>query len=198
MVLLTIASPFKYSSPGRVGFLDLVAPVMAKFPKAVLIAVGPEAKDAWQAGQLQTQGRIVPLGTRWDTNLLYAAADIYLDSVPFSSTTSLLEAGSHGTPLLGYLLPEAEMALLGPGAPGLEDTMQLANDAESYQALLSRLITDSEYRRQKGQRVQEQILSLHTGRKNGLTLRMNCMQSRADQWPGLSAGDSRTSSKPAH
>lgn len=164
ILLLTIASPFKYSSPGRVDFLDLVAPVVAKFPQAVLMAVGPEAKGAWQVAKLQTHGRIVPLGTRWDNDLLYAAADIYLDSVPFSSITSLLEAGSHGAPLLGCLLPEAEMALLGPGAPGLEDTMELADDAESYQALLTRLITDSEYRRQKGQRVQEQILSLHTGK----------------------------------
>jgi hypothetical protein len=164
VLLLTIASPFKYSSPGRVDFLDLVAPVMAKHPSAVLIAVGPEAKGAWQAANLQTGGRIVPLGTRWDNDLLYAAADIYLDSVPFSSITSLLEAGSHGAPLLGYCLPEAEMALLGPGAPGLEGTMELAGDVESYQALLTRLIDDAEYRRQKGQSVQAQILSLHTGK----------------------------------
>ena len=164
ILLLTIASPFKYSSPGRTGFLDLVAPVMAKFPQAVLIAVGPEAKGAWQAASVQTNGRIVPLGTRWDNHLLYAAADVYLDSVPFSSITSLLEAGSHGVPLLGYRLPEAELALLGPGAPGLEETMELANDAESYRALLTRLITNAEFRRQSGQHAQAQILSLHTGR----------------------------------
>lgn len=164
VLLLTIASPFKYSSPGRVDFLDLVAPVVAKFPQAVLLAVGPEAKGAWQAANLQTDGRMVPLGTRWDTDVLYAAADIYLDSVPFSSITSLLEAGSQGVPLLGYLLPEAELALLGPGAPGLEGTMELAGNAESYQAMLTRLIADAEYRRQKGQRVEAQILSLHTGK----------------------------------
>jgi hypothetical protein len=163
-LLLTIASPFKYSSPGRTGFLDLVSPIMAKHPQAVLIAVGPEAKGAWQAAKLQTGGRIVPLGTRWDTDLLYAAADIYLDPVPFSSITSLLEAGSHGVPLLGYRLPEAELALLGPGAPGLEETMELANDPESYRALLERLITDTEFRCQSGRRVQAQILSLHTGK----------------------------------
>ena len=164
ILLLTIASPFKFSAPGHVDFLDLVAPVMARFPQAVLLAVGPEAKGDWQAASIQTNGRIVPLGTRWNNNLLYAAADVYLDSVPFSSITSLLEAGSQGVPLLGYRLPEAELALLGPGAPGFEDTMELARDAESYQVLLTRLIADVEYRRQSGQRVQSQILSLHTGR----------------------------------
>jgi hypothetical protein len=164
ILLLTIASPFKYSSPGRMSFLDLVTPVIAKLPQAVLIAIGPDLKGAWQAAGIQTNGRIVPLGTRWDNDRLYAAADVYLDSVPFSSTTSLLEAGSHGVPLLGYRLPEAELALLGPGAPGLEETMELANDAESYRALLTHLITDAEFRRQSGRRVQAQILSLHTGR----------------------------------
>jgi hypothetical protein len=163
LVLLTIASPFKYSSPGRVGFLDLVLPVMKRFPKAVLIAVGPQAKDAWPDASAQTQGRIIPLGTRWDNNRLYAAADVYLDSVPFSSITSLLEAGSHGAALLGYRLPEAEMALLGPGAPGLDATMELAGDPESYRAALTRLITDTEFRLLSGRRVQSQILSLHTG-----------------------------------
>jgi hypothetical protein len=164
VLLLTIASPFKYSSPGRVDFLDLVAPVVAKFPQAVLLAVGPEAKGAWQTANVQTNGRIVPLGTRWDTDVLYAAADIYLDSVPFSSITSLLEAGSQGVPLLGYLLPEPELALLGPGAPGLEGTMGLATGPEAYQSMLERLITDSEFRRQAGRHVQAQILSLHTGK----------------------------------
>jgi hypothetical protein len=163
-LLLTIASPFKYSSPGQVGFLDLVTPVMARFPQAVLIAVGPDAKGTWQSASTLTKGRIVPLGTRWDNHLLYAAADVYLDSVPFSSITSLLEAGSHGVPLLGYRLPEAELALLGPGAPGLEETMELTNGAESYRALLTRLITDEEFRHQSGRRVQSQILSLHTGK----------------------------------
>ncbi|MGD0745758.1 MAG: hypothetical protein ABSA45_11450 [Verrucomicrobiota bacterium] len=164
VLLLTIASPFKYSAPGRVSFLDLVTPVIAKLPQAALIAVGPEAKGAWRAASIQTGGRIVPLGTRWDNDLLYAAADVYLDSVPFSSTTSLLEAGIQGVPLLGYCLPEAELALLGPGAPGFEETMELANDAESYRASLTRLINDAEFRRQSGQRIQSQILSLHTGR----------------------------------
>ena len=164
MLLLTIASPFKYSAPGRVSFLDLVAPVMARFPQAVLIAVGPDAKGAWQAASTQTNGRIVPLGTRWDNDLLLAAADVYLDSVPFSSITSLLEAGSNGIPLLGYRLPEAELGLLGPGAPGLDNAMELVSDAESYRNVLTRLITDAEFRRQSGQRVQAQILSLHTGR----------------------------------
>src|SRR6185312_5840166 len=77
VLLLTIASPFKYSAPGQIGFLDLVTPVLTNMRNAVLLAVGPEAKGAWQAASSATEGRIAPLGTRWDNELLYAAADVY-------------------------------------------------------------------------------------------------------------------------
>jgi hypothetical protein len=163
VLLLTIATPFKYSAPGFHGFLDLVTPVVTEISQAVLIAVGPKSEGAWLTDSLRTNGRIVPLGARWDNDLLYAAADVYLDSVPFSSITSLLEAGSHGTPLLGYRQSDPELELLGPGAPGLEGAMDLASDPESYRALLSFLISNEEYRLESGQRVKKQILSFHTG-----------------------------------
>lgn len=165
VLLLTIASPFKYSSPGSIGFLDLVVPVIANSPQAVLIAVGPEPKGAWKEAIAATEGRIVPLGTTWDTAIFYAAADIYLDSVPFSSITSLVEAGSHGSALLGYAMPDGEMSLLGPGAPGIDGTMIVTHDPKQYRAQCTQLITDPDYRSQCGQCVQEKVLSLHTGPK---------------------------------
>lgn len=163
LLLLTIASPFKYSSPGQVSFLELVAPVIAQCRQVVLVAVGPECEGAWRIASSETNGRIVALGRRWDNDVLYTAADIYADSVPFSSTTSLLEAGRHGVPLLGYSPLISDLQLLGPGAPGLDNSMELGRDTESYRALLTRLITDPEFRRQSGKRAQTQILSLHDG-----------------------------------
>lgn len=163
VLLLTIATPFKYSASGQVGFLDLVTPVLAGTPQAILVAVGPEPQSTWNMASIQTNGRIVAHGIRWDTDLLYAAADIYLDSVPFSSITSLLEAGSRGIPLLGYRMPNPDLSLLGPGAPGIDGAMIMANDEESYRTILARLINDAEFRKQSGRKVQEQILSLHTG-----------------------------------
>jgi hypothetical protein len=165
VILLTIASSFKYSSPDQIGFLNLVTPVISENPQTVLLAVGPDPEGSWLSASLRTKGRIVPLGPRYDNDLLYAAADIYLDSVPFSSITSVLEAGTLGVPLLGYFMPNHELELLGAGAPGLDSAMELTSNIESYQALLTRLIRDDEFRRRSGQRVQMQILSLHTGDK---------------------------------
>jgi len=163
VLLLTIASPFKYEAPGQIAFLDLVTPVLAKLPQAILIAVGPDPNRVWRSASIQTDGRIISLGTQWDNSLLYTAADVYLDSVPFSSITSLLEAGSHGAALLGCYPSNCELELLGPGAPGLDTVMEMASDLESYQNLLSRLINDAEFRQQRGQIVKAKILSLHTG-----------------------------------
>lgn len=163
VLLLTIATPFKYSTPGQIGYLELITPVLEKLPQAVLVAVGPDHQGPWKSASLKTNGRIIALGRRWDTDLLYAATDIYLDSVPFSSITSLLEAGSHGVPLLGLKPTNPELELLGPGAPGLEGAMELANDVMSYRLLLTRLVRDADFRHRSGLRIQERILSLHTG-----------------------------------
>ena len=56
------------------------------------------------------------------------------------------------------------MALLGPGAPGFDGVMELADDQRSYARLLRRLIQEPEVRRDLGLRTRDRILSLHTGR----------------------------------
>lgn len=163
VVLLTVASPFKFSALGHVNFLDLVVPVLEKSLNATLIAIGPKCNEEWQTASRKTGGRIKTLGARWDTNQFYAAADVYLDSVPFSSITSMLEAGCHGLPVLG-LVPETEcLSLLGPGAPGLEGAMELATDSDDYRTRLTRFISDSGLREEGGQRLQKRILACHTG-----------------------------------
>ena len=163
IVLLTIASPFKYSSPGEAGFLDIALPVVLDRPRVVLLAVGPEPRGAWALAHRQSGGRVIAMSSRWDNDVLYAAADIYLDSIPFSSITSLLEAGSHGAALIGYGPSDCELELLGPGAPGLDDTMMIARDIAGYRQMLGRLIDDKVFRRASGERIQDRIGALHTG-----------------------------------
>lgn len=162
VVLLTVASAFKFSAPGQVGFLELVTPVLKKFGSSALFAIGPNAEGAWKSASAEVDGRVVALGPRWNNDLYFAAADIYLDSVPFSSITSLLEAGSQGLPVVG-LERSTESQLLGAGAPGIEGVIELARDGEAYRDTLSRLIEDEEYRRHSGRRLQAQILARHTG-----------------------------------
>ena len=62
------------------------------------------------------------LGTRHEIGSIYAAADIYLDSYPFSSLTSMLEAGQRGLPLLSLGSADPQLDVLGfddPATDGL-------------------------------------------------------------------------------
>lgn len=163
VVLLTIASAFKYAAPGRVGLLELVMPLLMAQPNVILMAVGPVPEGPWAAAVQASGGRVMALGTQHDNEARYCAADIYLDSVPFSSVTSILEAGTHGAALLGYAPPSPDLHTLGPGAPGLEDTMLLADSPEAYRALLQRLVVDGAFRQEQGALARARILDRHTG-----------------------------------
>ena len=163
ILLLTIASPFKFQSRDQLGFLDLVKPIIKEHPGCVLIAVGPKPEGEWLVASRETGGRIIAMGKRWDNEVLVAAADIYLDSIPFASITSVLEAGSHGIPALGLRAQNEELGLLSAGAPGLTDTMRLASDPKSYRKALLELLSDSDLRLAKGKNLRNSILSFHSG-----------------------------------
>ena len=66
---------------------------------AVLLAVGPSGRR-WQRAEGRTGGRIRALGPQPGIQRYYEACDVYLDSHPVSSATSLLEAASLGTPAM--------------------------------------------------------------------------------------------------
>jgi hypothetical protein len=52
---------------------------------------------------------------------------------------------------------------MGPGAPGLDESVLIANNAETYQLILDDLIANPEARRRAGTMAREQILNHHDG-----------------------------------
>jgi hypothetical protein len=164
VVILSIASPYKYTAITRPDFVEAIMPVLEKHRNAILVAIGPTHDDQWARGNLQTQGRIVPLGSRSDTTIFYEAADIYIDSFPYASNTSLLEAGSYGVPLVSYCPHAGEAEVLCAGAPGLTGTLIHVKDLEQYKAIVSNLIEDAEFRLRIGENTRKKIFDTHTGR----------------------------------
>jgi glycosyltransferase involved in cell wall biosynthesis len=162
-ILLTIATSFKYEPINGVNFVEAVLPVLEKHRNAVLVAIGPENSPQWREGNLQTKGRVLALGTRSDTQRYYEAADLYIDSFPFSSITSLLEAGSYGTPLVRFCAHHQPIDILGAGAPGIDSTLMDFTILEEYRDAISRLIKDAEYRRRIGEDTRRNISRHHTG-----------------------------------
>jgi hypothetical protein len=163
IVLLSVGTGFKYAPVGGPGFLDVLSPVIDRHPEAALLVVGPRPAGNWAVAQLTTGGRIVPMGPRYDTASLFEAADLYLDSFPFTSPTAALEAGTYGLPLVAFCPRRGDGRVLCPGAPGLDDSMCRRNDVQGYQETVGRFIVNPDLRRQFGNLARRRIEHHHIG-----------------------------------
>jgi hypothetical protein len=162
-VLLTVAQAYKYRPIDGVGFLDIVEPWLAAHPRAVLIAVGPEAREAWSRAAVITGGRVRAMGTLADVAPYYESADVYLDSYPLASLTSALQAGMLAMPLLTYVSRPPEAGVLGADSPGLDPIMVRATTPQSYADSLTSLHDDAALRQRLGDETATSITRWHTG-----------------------------------
>jgi glycosyltransferase involved in cell wall biosynthesis len=165
ILLLSIARSVKYKTVGDVNFAEAHVPLLNQFQNAMLIVIG--AKDSgedWSNAIALTQGRIRVLGETKDTATFYQAADIYVDSFPFVSITSLLEAGSYGVPLVSrYPYDSDDCGVLGSDMPGLAGNLIRVKNLEEYTQVLAKLAEDQEYRLSLGEATKNQITANHWG-----------------------------------
>jgi glycosyltransferase involved in cell wall biosynthesis len=163
IVLLSVGTGFKYAPIDGPGFLETLLPLVRKHEHAVVLVVGPQPSGEWARAAEATGGRVRALGRQLDTAVLYEAADIYLDSFPFTSPTAMLEAGSYGLPLVAYCPHRGDAEVLSPGAPGLDVSICRNRDVEAYTYTVSRLIEDPSYRRELGDAACQEIDRHHRG-----------------------------------
>lgn len=164
VVLLSIARTLKYKTMDGISYADAHVPLLKKYKQAVLVVVGSGNREDWSTAIKQTEGRIILHPQREDTDVFYQAADIYVDSFPFVSITSLLEAGSYGIPLVSrYPYTSEASKILGADMPGLTDNLICVRDIEEYTTVLSRLVEDEEFRLNLGQATRKKIVDTHTG-----------------------------------
>jgi hypothetical protein len=159
VVLLTIASSYKYTTFGEYNFVATLQKVLALHDHVLLLAVGPKPEGDWLAASLTLGGRVRALGKQTDLRVYHACADIYLDSFPFSSITSMLEVCAQGIPVLG---------LSNPNAPIFSD-MDIKGDfslthqssLEQYENMLGAMIESPELRREIGINQQKSVKENH-------------------------------------
>jgi hypothetical protein len=164
VVLLSIAAKNKYEPIwGEMSFVEAVLPVLRQYPNAILLVVGSDAHGHWKKATDEFPDRIKAYGTREDTQVFYQAADVYLDSFPLASLTSLLEAGAYGTPLVSYARFADVAGVLRADCPGFSATLLCGDNPESYRSSIGALIENPNLRIRIGDETQKAILSMHAG-----------------------------------
>jgi glycosyltransferase involved in cell wall biosynthesis len=164
-MVLSIARAAKYRTVSDASFADAHVELLERYPQALLIVVGPGSSDEdWSKAIAKVNGRIRVYEETKDTSIYYQAADIYVDSFPFVSITSLLEAGSFGVPLVSrYPYSSDACATLGADMPGLSGNLIRARNLDEYTTILSRLIEDRDFRLSLGQATKNKIEAIHWG-----------------------------------
>jgi hypothetical protein len=163
VLFVTAADPSKFRPVTPPALLDLLVPFFARHPRARLLAAGPEPAQEWADAERRTGGRIRALGRVPDVMPLHEAADVYLDSFPFSSLTSLLESGSVGNPTVTYRGHPPGCAVLGADTPGVDHHIQGPADPAELHAVLEELLIDADRRTELGDGTCRAIVAGHTG-----------------------------------
>ncbi|MBD2493030.1 glycosyltransferase [Nostoc sp. FACHB-280] len=163
IVLLSIARSVKYSrAVNGMTYADAHIPILQQYQNACLLVVGANNPGDWSTAIEQTQGRIKAITETQNTAIYYQAADIYVDSFPFVSITSLLEAGSYGVPLVSRYPYSSDAAeILGADMPGLTGNLIRVRNVEEYTDVLSHLIADETYRLTLGEATRNKISQAH-------------------------------------
>ena len=163
VLALSVASGYKFSSARGDGLLPLLEQALGRRVALRVLAVGPGGRTDWREASTRTSRRLGSMGIRDDIPAMYGSADIYLDSFPFSSLTSMLEAGQHGLPLVAYANRAPGADVLGFDDPAIEGlAIQARTDAE-YLAAIEKLVDDPALRLESGRRIQRAIAADHEG-----------------------------------
>ncbi|TFV83302.1 glycosyltransferase family 4 protein [Blastococcus sp. CT_GayMR16] len=166
VVGLSVASAFKMSPVWGRGFDSLIARALTDFPRLKVILAGVGAEGPWAPLAQRFRGRLLPLGVVGDPELLYAAADIYLNSYPLPAGTSVLEAAATGLPVLSLLdlgEKDGHATVLQSGAPGLDGVRHAEATEDDYLRHLRKLVRDGRLRAERGAAARESVLAAHTG-----------------------------------
>lgn len=162
VVLLTLARGVKYPpAPWHPGFVEVVGPAIRESPQATLLAVGPDPTDGpWASLAREVPARVLVPGAQPDPSVYLDAADIYLDSFPFASITSMLEAATRDVPIMTSRAYAGMSRLMSSTGP-LDDVVVGAANAASYRRELGRLVDDAGVRALTGARTGEAVRARH-------------------------------------
>ena len=152
-LLFSAASGYKFWPIEGVSLAAMIGPVLESHPDTHLLVAGVGRTILWNELLARFPQQVHLQGYLSESELVacYHACDIYVDSLPLSSPTTLLEAAACGKPIVRY----AQQAWRGTGFSlefdCIPPPLYLWTTPQSYEADLHRLITDPAFRLWRGQ-----------------------------------------------
>ena len=107
-MIVTMAQEYKYSRYRDFDFFSFLLRITVDHPERIVLAIGPSpVHPLWELMQRVSAGRIRPCGEipYPEIGVYLCAADLYIESFPFPSFTSLLDVANLGIPTLSLRLP---------------------------------------------------------------------------------------------
>ncbi len=151
-LLLSAGSPFKYWPIEGTDLAALLTPVLEQHPDAHLLVVGVAEAPFWQSFLQHFAGRVHLSGYLPESDLAacYHACDVYVDSVPLSSPTTVLEAAALGKPIVRYAPADWRGTGFSLEFDCIPADFYLWSTPEAYAADIHRLLCDANLREWRG------------------------------------------------
>lgn len=165
LFLLTIASEFKFRTTGTRDLAETVANVVTRQPAVAWRIVGPASRGRFADLAERTGGRILAVGVRGDLAALYSAADVFIDSYPFSARTAMLDAAAAGLPIMAARWHSHDSGILGAWGSSSVDPAILSFDDEASMEGWVTALTVEETRRKLGANALEAVSSSLAGER---------------------------------
>ncbi|MEH7526613.1 glycosyltransferase, partial [Bacillus sp. JJ1503] len=159
IVLLTIATPYKFNSFGEIHYIDIIKRMLNIHEDVIAIVIGPNNAREWERAYKETNGRILPLGMRQDIEEFYCISDIYVDSYMFGSVTSALDGGLTGLPIVA--LENKHNKTLSFNDISYSYFNKEFHKIEDYLYYVNKLIINKEFRECEGRQLSHKIKEDH-------------------------------------
>jgi len=162
ILLLSAARGIKYNTVDGVTFSAPHVELLNRYPNAQLVVLGAGDRPDWAADVAASGGRIRSLPATPDTRAWFEACDIYVDSFPFVSSTSMMEAAGLGAPLVSRFYGPDDAQIFAINHPGIDKPTLHAASETVYVTHLDRLISDPAFRAAKAAEARQSVLDHHT------------------------------------
>lgn len=163
IVILTVGSFFKFLPTDGLDFVETCESILMQIPEAYLLAAGFDGDSRWTNASRRLEGRIKTLGVLSHAKLatIHDATDVYIEGFPFGTTTSLLEAGVKGIPVV--LAPSQCPPPYGSDGVALDDILERPSSVDDYKTKIIDLCKSGVERRSQGSLICDAITQHHTG-----------------------------------